>query len=386
MSLKSFLVFIAVIIITSNIFSQTHNIGNTTISFYDNSRSRNIETKIYYPSNNTGENVTIATGNFPVIVFGHGFLIGYDAYQNFWEQLVPQGYIICFPTTEMSMSPSHDSFGEDIKFVASQIQNENGNSSSILFNSVSSKTALMGHSMGGGASFLAAQNNSAITTLINFAPAETTPSAISAAANITLPSLIFSGDDDCVTPPDQNQDLMYNSLTSNCKTHISIINGGHCFFANDNFNCNLGESFCNSSLSITREQQQLISFNFLKLWLDYTLLDNQNAYIIFNDSLQSSTQTNYTQDCTPTNIKNISVKTEIKIFPNPAINKLNVQISKDNINGICEIYNPIGQKIHQSKITNTETQINISKLTKGIYLIVYSNNNNIRTVYRFIKN
>ena len=42
----------------------------------------------------------------------------------------------------------------------------------------------MGHSMGGGAAFLASANNTAIETVIGLAPAETTPSAEAAAASV----------------------------------------------------------------------------------------------------------------------------------------------------------------------------------------------------------
>jgi len=54
--------------------------------------------------------------------------------------------------------------------------------------------------------------------MITFAATETSPSAISAARNINIPSLVFSADEDCVTPPATNQLPVYDSLTSNCKS------------------------------------------------------------------------------------------------------------------------------------------------------------------------
>jgi len=341
--------------------------------FYDSSRSRNVETEIYYPANTTGENVPIASGDFPVIVFGHGFLMSWESYQNFWMELVPNGYVICFPTTEMGISPNHENFGIDLKFVATQMQNENENSNSIFFNSLSSKTALMGHSMGGGASFLAAENNSSISSLINFAAAETNPSAISAAANITTPALIFSGDDDCVAPPNQNQDLMYDNLASDCKTHISIINGGHCYFANYDFYCSLGESSCNPSLNITREEQQSVTFDFLNLWLQYSLYDDQSALSIFNDSLQSSTRINYLQFCNTNSIDNSMDNIGFEVFPNPVINTLSLELTERNRGGIVVIYNLIGEKVYQKLVKTCVTKIDFSKMPNGTYLVLYLN-------------
>jgi hypothetical protein len=51
--------------------------------------------------------------------------------------------------------------------------------------------------MGGGSSFLAVQYNPAITAIANLAAAETNPSAIAAAANITIPALVIAGANDC---------------------------------------------------------------------------------------------------------------------------------------------------------------------------------------------
>jgi hypothetical protein len=271
----------------------------------------------------------------------------------------------------MGISPSHENFGIDLKFLATQMQNENEDINSLFFNSLAPKTGLMGHSMGGGASFLGAENNSTISTLINFAAAETNPSAISASANITVPTLIFSGDDDCVTPSNENQALMYDNLASDCKTHIKIIDGGHCYFANDNFTCTFGESLCNPMLNITREKQQLITFDFLKLWLDYSLYDNQNAFVAFNDSLQTSSQINFSQVCNTTSVQNLSEQNDIKFFPNPVHDNLNLVLPKENKEGLIEIYNIIGEKVYQDFIHKSEFQINLSGLSNGSYIMVF---------------
>ena len=281
---------------------QTFNIGHTSIDFYDNSRNRNINTEIYYPANINGNDVPIANGNFPVIVFGHGFLISWEAYENFWISLTSEGYILCFPTTEMGFTPNHQLFADDLRFVSSQMQIESQNSFSIFYNSTLPKIGIMGHSMGGGASFLAAENNLNITTLINFAAVETSPSAVLAASNITIPSLIFSAEDDCVSPPISNQNIMFDSLNSICKTQINIINGGHCYFANENVLCSFGESSCNPNLSITRNEQQNITNDFLKIWINFYLKSDQNSFAVFNDSLQASNRISYSQFCNSTAI------------------------------------------------------------------------------------
>ena len=352
--------------VSSNLFAQTFNIGHTSMDFYDNARNRNITTEIYYPADSNGDDRPISFGNFPVIVFGHGFLISWDSYDNYWTSFVPEGYILCFPTTEMGFTPSHQSFADDLIFLTSQMQIESQNSTSIFYNSILPKTGIMGHSMGGGASFLAAANNPNINTLINFAAAETNPSAISAARNINIPSLIFSGEDDCVTPPINHQNIMFDSLNSYCKTQINILNGGHCYFANENVLCSFGESSCNPTLNITRNEQQNITNDFLKIWLNFSLKSNQNSFTIFNDSLQTSNRITYSQFCNSTSIINPNKVDEIIIYPNPTKSFIKIIVNeKSNV----LIYNSKGEKISENYINVGISELNISNFSKGIYYV-----------------
>ena len=371
MKLTSLLVFLSLLVFSEDTFSQPFEIGHTTLVFHDSNRNRNISTEIYYPADTPGEDVAVAAGSFSVIVFGHGFLMAWEAYQNFWEALVPKGYVMCFPTTETGITPSHENLGLDLAFLATTMQQINADSTSLFFHSLTPKTALMGHSMGGGASFLAAKNNASIHTLVNFAAAETTPSAISAAKEITVPALVFSGDDDCVAPPTQHQDLMYDSLASACKTHIAIKNGGHCYFANNNFNCTLGEAFCNPTLDITRAAQQSATVDFLSLWLAYTLYDDQQAFGVFNDSLQTSTRINSSQFCAATSIQDLMQKDEIALFPNPVMDQITLALPKGNTEGRLTIYSPIGERVFQQFIHKQETQIEVSFLPEGTFIVIY---------------
>ena len=308
----------------------------------------------------------------------------WTAYKNFWEQLVPEGYIMCFPKTEGSLLPNHVNFGKDLTFIASAMQLENTIETSLLFNNIAPKTALMGHSMGGGASFLAAANNSDIDALVNFAAAETNPSAISAAANVIVPALLFSGADDCVTPETSNQNLMYDKLNTACKTQVSINNGGHCYYANSNVSCSLGESFCNSSLNITRTQQQNITFEFLKLWLKDKLYDDETALTDFDGLLQSLSEISFRQSCETLDVKENKSSSHMSIFPNPVRKELNIRLSHNVSKGRLVIYNVMGQQVVNSQILDKDTQLDVSHLQDGFYLYYYSENN-LRQSGKFVK-
>ncbi|MGL4596085.1 MAG: T9SS type A sorting domain-containing protein [Bacteroidia bacterium] len=271
-------------------WAQPYNVGHIQITYNDPARSnRAIQTELYYPATTAGESTPMVNGQFPVIVFGHGFVMVWSAYSNIWDNLAPQGYILAFPRTEGNISPNHGEFGADLAFLVSKLQSEGAtNSSSIFYNHVNTKSAIMGHSMGGGSSFLAAANNTNITTMISFAAANTNPSSIAAAQQISVPSLVISGQNDCVARPTQHQIPMYDSLASACKAYVEILGGGHCYFAETNFNCSAGEGTCTPNPTITRLEQQDATQDFAGMWLAYYLKDDCTAWTNFQDSLQNS--------------------------------------------------------------------------------------------------
>lgn len=352
--------------------AQSFEISHTSITFTDSERDRSIPTEIYYPADTPGEEVPLAEGSFPVLVFGHGFVMSWEAYENIWEDLVHHGYVLCFPTTEMGLAPSHSDFGMDLAFIADQMQLEATLSASHFFNALADETALMGHSMGGGASFLAAQDNPSIQALVNFAAAETNPSAIAAASSVSVPALLFSGEDDCVTPAEDHQDLMYNSLSSPCKTQVDIINGGHCYFADESLTCSFGESFCNPDLMIDREEQQAVTRDFLKPWLDYTLKGDDSAFVTFNDSLQTSVRINFSQSCPISSLEDAGRPSVLTVFPNPATDKVMLTLTEPGTGGVLSICDLMGHIVYEALIRGTSTLIDLSSMSKGSYILSYT--------------
>lgn len=348
-------------------------VGLTTVTYVDSSRNnRQIETKIYYPAVSAGNNTQIATGVFPAIAFGHGFVMTWSAYQNFWEALVPEGYILAFPTTEGGISPNHTEFAKDLFFIVTQLQ-ANGAGAVIPKTSISSKSAIMGHSMGGGCSFLATHNNVSITTMISFAAANTNPSSIAASQQVSIPTLLFSGSNDCVAPPSQHQDIMFDSSSAAFKTQINIIGGGHCFFANSNFNCTFGESTCTPIPTILREEQQASTQDFLKLWLGYYLKDECAKAIEFQDSLFTSSRISYRQNqpifCA-TGMNSYAAHPSFLAYPNPFSNALTIDLNSIEIKNIT-IFNLMMQKIGEYKFFDGKGRktIELSHLANGLYFI-----------------
>ncbi len=256
-------------VVPSALQAQPYPVGTRTVTYQDPARNnRNIQTYLYYPATAAGANQPVAGGQFPVVVIGHGFTMNYAPYAFWGNALAESGYIVAIPNTETGFSPSHSALAADMAFLVAKLYAENTNNASPFYQHVQYNSCIMGHSMGGGCTYLAAQNNADVSATITFAAAETNPSATAAAANVNCPSLVFSGSADCVTPPAQHQVPMYNALPD-CKAYVSLVGGGHCNFATYNFNCSFGEFTCNpGGPPMPADTQRAITLYLVRPWLD----------------------------------------------------------------------------------------------------------------------
>jgi hypothetical protein len=380
--MKSSLILLMSILLYNNLIAQPFQIGHTTINFIDTSRNnRTISTEIYYPADVAGDNVPVtlvANGKFPAISFGHGFVMTWAAYQNVWAALVPEGFIIAFPKTEGGLSPSHTEFGKDIVFVLSELTALGQDTSSLFYNCVDTMNCLMGHSMGGGSAFLAAQFSQKVKSLVTLAPAETNPSAIQAASSLSIPSLIIAGGNDCVTPPPANQIPMFDSLQSSCKTFISINGGSHCQMADNNFLCSFGEATCSPLPTITRTEQHIIINRYLLPWLKYELKNNYFSGVQFDSLITTDTSIGYQKNCLlciTTSTNENPATFNIEIFPNPFNDKIFIECNQSgNCKVIIDLYLMNGSKIFSQTFANVnpneKLKLNLREdLPSGIHLL-----------------
>jgi len=314
--MKNLLLFIFTVTVLF-ISAQPYAVGHVSINFKDASRTggyainggttfptggtgRDMGAEIYYPATTNGNNAAFAAGRFPVIVFGHGFAMGWDAYTTFFDSMARSGYIIALPRTEGSLlpAPSHLDFGKDLAKIAQLLLVADTTASSFFYNKLTGREAIGGHSMGGGATFLSdAYANANVLCYFTFAAAETNPSAVAASKLTTRPHLIFSGTYDCVAPPAAHQNLMYDSLTSTCKTQINITKAYHCAFADNNFNCGFGEGTCITSGGLSSINQQQIVRMYLEPYLDYYLKGVCPSWYRFQGLVDTATIASIRQSC-----------------------------------------------------------------------------------------
>jgi len=367
-------------------WAQPYQTGHVSLVFVDADRNdRQVPVEVYYPAEKGGEEVPVAPGAFPVLSLGHGFLMDVGSYSNFTDILIPPGYIFVLVDTETGIAPSHEDFGLDISFVVRAMKDEGLDPGSLFFGSLSGRSAVMGHSMGGGASMLAAAGDTSLTVVANFAAANTIPSAVSASVNIQQPVLLFAGSEDCVTPPSMHQLLMYDSLASTCKTFISINGGGHCYFADYNFLCTLGENSCGPNLTVTREEQQEITFGFLLPWLDHFLRDDPAAWGNFTDSLYVSEKISFLHDCSLTGLPDGETGgAEIKIYPMPFSDKLIIAGGKNM--HVLMVIDQTGREIASIPMpAGDPRQVSLGFLRPGIYHLLFLDADGNSSAFKGVK-
>ncbi len=342
-----------------------HAVGRMTVNFKDPSRTggtsttaavqmpgtgRDIATELFYPATTAGTNVPLANGQFPVVVLGHGFVMGFESYNNISNELAQSGYIVALPRTEGSFSPNHLEFGRDISFIAGEILSFNTLSTptpvAIFNGKVKQRAALSGHSMGGGCSLVGAQNNSTIACVFNMAAATSnTPgvSSLAGASLVTVPALVISGEKDCVV--DTNvQNAHYNALASTQKFHVVLKDLTHCDFGTGtNFNCTFGQTTSGCPNTISNALAHKRYMNYLHPFLKRYLYEDCAAGQAFMDSITGNS--NYrigrkitgTAVCNTSSVRNLT-ENDFRMFPIPAKQRFDVEFPEKNQIWQIEIY------------------------------------------------
>jgi hypothetical protein len=103
-----------------------------------------------------------------------------------------------------------------------------------------------------------------------------------------------------------------------------------------------------------------------------TITDINGCSSTFCDSSYLSKNTNsiiYVNVISPTGIKENKENKTFSIFPNPANEQLTVRLFKYETKGEIKIYNLLGQQYSTLTISGTETTIDVTDLSKGVYII-----------------
>ena len=195
------------------------------------SNGSSFSAQIRYPATAASANAPFAptAAPAPAVSFGHGFLSAVDLYDSTMDHLASHGYIVIATTSEGSLFPSHANFALDIRQCLTWLEQEDANPASWLSGAVDeSAFGASGHSMGGGASALAAAADTRIKCLATLAAAETNPSSSAAAAAIQRPSCFIVGSQDTIVAPATTQN-QFNACDAP-RIFTTITGGSHCGF------------------------------------------------------------------------------------------------------------------------------------------------------------
>ena len=187
--------------------------------------------QIRYPATSTAANAPFAgaAAPAPAVSFGHGFLSAVDLYDSTMDHLASHGYIVIATTSEGSLFPSHSNFALDIRQCLTWLEQQDVLAGGWLLGAVDeAKFGVSGHSMGGGASALAAAADTRIKCVATLAAAETNPSAANAALAIQVPARYIVGSQDTIVAPTTTQNQYAN--TDAPRQFASITGGSHCGF------------------------------------------------------------------------------------------------------------------------------------------------------------
>ena len=396
--------------------AQTFPVGHMSINFKDASRTggfsisggvamtgtgRNIGTEVYYPATVAGNNQPVANGQFPIVVFGHGFAMTWDSYDNIYNRLAALGYIVLLPRTESSIfpTPNHADFGADLKLLATQglLLNSTSTPTALAtFNGkVLQKSAIGGHSMGAGCSFIAAQNNTTVTCVFNLAAATSNTagtSSVAGASLVTVPLLMISGEKDSVADSTV-QNSHYNPTASTIKFHSIIKDVTHCDFGNGTSGtCTIGQAACSTpSCNATLFNRYM---SYIEPFLAYELKSNCAAGNTFMNLISNPSVDRVGRKikgsiaCSVTGVKEQSFENNFTVFPNPTEGKLNVSFSTETVTPISfELYDISGRLVlnEQSSSHKTFHEINLEDIERGSYVLVVRFENTKKT-FKIIKN
>jgi dienelactone hydrolase len=353
-------------------------VGHVSATYTDPTRSdRSIACVVYYPSISTGDAVPVADGTFPFIAFGHGFVMDYTAYQNITDVLVASGYVMIYVETEGGFAPEHLDFGLDLAYVADHFYEENSTAGSLFQSHLIDRCAIMGHSMGGGATWLAANTSESVDCIAGLAPAETNPSASAAASNVNVPALVLSGSSDAVTPPANHHIPIYEGTASECKIFVDILNGSHCGYADSGSLCDFGEFGFNG---LSRAEQQVITHDLLLAFFDFHLKDLSTG----NTTLQNYDDTQSNVEMLIECLSSVAQSNSqgMLVFPNPCTEFLFLEgdASGSMTYGVMDL---TGRVVVSGKLmfSGGRAEVNTNQLPVGVYTILL----NDQAAARFLK-
>ena len=214
--------------------------------------SRSFPARLSYPTRG---------GPYPTLAFGHGYTARASWYASTLDALARAGTVVIAPDSETGVAPSHSRFAGDLNRSLAWLASESRAGTVVPRGKVDgSRTAVAGHSMGGGAALLAAARSRTVDTVATLAAAETSPSAAAAVRRLQVASLFVVGSDDRIFPAADTA-MMFRRAPSPSLL-ASITGGSHCGFQDK------VPPACDARGRISYPRQRALTREQLRRWLE----------------------------------------------------------------------------------------------------------------------
>ena len=171
---------------------------------------------IYYPT-------STAEGTFGAVAISPGFTARQSSIAWMGPRLASQGFVVITIDTN-SIYDQPASRGDQLRAALSYLTN----SSTVRSRIDASRLAVAGHSMGGGGSLEAAQDQPTLQAAIPLAPWNTQKTW----STLRVPTFIIGGETDTVAPVSSHSIPFYNSIPSTAEKAYMELDGASHFFPN----------------------------------------------------------------------------------------------------------------------------------------------------------
>jgi dienelactone hydrolase len=168
----------------------------------------------------------------PAVAFGHDWLQPAERYADLLRHLATWGIVAAAPSSHRGPLPSHAGFAADLRTTLDVCVGVRLGEGRVSVDS--RRTAFAGHGIGGGAALLAAVGHPRAAAVVTIAVAQTRPSALDAARELTVPVLHLGAGKDTVTPVGGHAEPIAASgggpvwlRTIDKATHTGFLDGSH---------------------------------------------------------------------------------------------------------------------------------------------------------------
>ncbi len=381
--IRTILFAITGMLVASSGNGQTWEIGYQSVTFVDSSRgNRQIEAELFYPTDVTGVGVPLGSPidkKYPVIVFGHDQETAWNNYSYVWNKFATQGFIVVVPKTEMGPTVDVIELAKDLAFIASEFNVMRNLPGSFFYQRLNGKSCFMGHGVGGSAATFAVQYYPAVTTLVSLAATETVPSAINAATLVTVPSVVISGDNDCIAPAATHQMPMFNNIDSQCKTFVNIYGATHCNFSQDAIICTIGCPPGIHSWQYVGGGSSYLVISFLRYYMksnapalakfEWKLFTKQNAWSYIFDCNLSTPRLSMEEN-------EMENTTKMSVYPNPVNSGIDLNLvvgSEESSSGSLIISDLMGKVVLHKEFSLEDEDRSLSiptaQFSNGYYIV-----------------